>query len=116
MKINLDRAPWHRNGDLVEYVWDSDSDKYDWRPNQPFEATLQLTGTSRGRSAARYTWESLEGAKLEMFMADMFRLVTADPRVIEPGGSVRGEWLIVKRGANYGVTPFLPGDTYPNMG
>lgn len=122
MKISATDVPWDSAGNLVGFPGyghagqpgpEFDGGGHDWKPNRPFEARLHLTGITRGHSAARFTWETNHGIKMDMFMADMLRLVQAEGHVIEAGGIVNGEWIIVKRGANYGVTPFLPGDTPP---
>lgn len=120
MKITLKDVPWDSAGNLVGFTGygvapDTEYDGgYDWKANVPFRARLHLTGTTRGQSAARFAWETDHGIKMEMFMADMARLVQAAAN-IEPDGWVEGEWIIVKRGSNYGVTPVLPGDTLPEL-
>ena len=118
MKITLTDAPWDSAGNLVVYPGcdagdDWNGGGYDWKANGPFTARLHLVGTTRGHSAARFQWSTDHGIRMDMFMADMTRLIQATARTIEPGGFVEGEWIVVKRGANYGVTPFLEGDTYP---
>lgn len=119
MKITLVDAPWDSAGNLVVFpgygvAADTEHDGgYSWKSNVPFNARLHITGTTRGQSAARFTVETNHGIQMQMFMADMLRLVqAADSHTMEPGGWVDGEWIIVKRGSNYGVTPFLEGDTY----
>lgn len=119
MKINLTDAPWDSAGNLVVYPGcepgpNFDGGGYDWKSNHVFKARLHLTGQTRGQSAARFTWETNHGIKMQMFMTDMTRLIlSVDTHAVEPGGWVEGEWIIVKRGANYGVAPFLLGDVPP---
>lgn len=121
MKINTEEVAWDSAGDLVVYPGcepgpDLRGGGYDWRPNTSFDARLHITGVERGHSAARFKLETNHGIKLVMFMADMLRLVqSARTHPIKPDGWVEGEWVIVKRGANYGVTPVLPDDTLPRI-
>lgn len=84
---------------------DSLSKCTDWRPNEPFRARLKLLGTERGRSAAYYKWQAVEDWRVyPMFITDMARLVTLGT-TFEAGGFVDAEWVVVKRGMNYGITP-----------
>lgn len=98
------KAPFStRDGSLLEYAPNgpdhSDRD-IDWRDNEPWKDALQVTTIARGHSAARFVWESADGRKFPMFMIDM--LATAQYG-IGPTGLVSGEWIVVKRGANYGI-------------
>ncbi|MFE2994178.1 hypothetical protein ACFXG4_04090 [Nocardia sp. NPDC059246] len=73
----------------------------EWRPNEPFEASLRIVGTVRGQSAARYIAEDIEtGCQYPMFMTEMLaiiQLATIDR------GVIAGTWIGCKRGANYGI-------------
>jgi len=72
-----------------------------WRPNEPFYATLDLVDMERGRSAARFIWNhGATNTHYPMFMAGMLDLAKTD--VIDHG-EVTGWWIVVKRGANYGI-------------
>lgn len=103
MKYNYDlEAPFDKGG-LRHHA-----DQYDqvvWRRNEPFRARLHLLGTERGRSAAFYRWEDAKtGQVYPMFITDMGRLITLGT-TFEAGGYVDAEWVVVKRGMNYGITP-----------
>lgn len=109
-----DTAPY-RNGNLMDYVDRSAvreqataTDHYaipdEWRDNQPFHATLTLTGVERGRSAARFMWYSLgdnPGHTYPMFMTDACDLLMSDEGIVM--NTATGWWIVVKRGRNYGI-------------
>lgn len=93
------REEWPEVTKLAEYAGFGES-RYDWRPNDPFEATLTLDHLERGRSAARFWFVDEEGTRYPVFgqgLVDMLAQVTLDH------GTVRGRWIAVKRGANYGI-------------
>lgn len=72
----------------------------DWRPNEPFKATLTLNRLERGRSAARFWFRDEEGTEYPMFgqgIVDMLKAGVLDH------GVITGTWIAVKRGANYGI-------------
>lgn len=76
----------------------------DWRPNDPFEATLVLIDYERGRSAARFIWEDpTTQTRYPMFMSGMVDLVKGH-KIIK--GIVTATWIVVKRGQNYGLEAF----------
>ncbi|MET8430082.1 hypothetical protein [Nocardia sp. NPDC004860] len=73
----------------------------EWRPNEPFTASLRIVGTERGRSAARYIAEDIEtGCQYPMFMTEMLAIV--QNHTIDHG-VITGTWIGCKRGANYGI-------------
>lgn len=101
MKRNADmQVPYNDNGDLMHHA----AGDVQWKSNDEFEATLTLTGTERGRSAAIFRWvDSDTGRHYPMFMTDVARLLMLGR--VESGGVARGRWYVVKRGQNYGITP-----------
>lgn len=73
----------------------------DWRPNEPFEATFELIGQSRGRSSALFNWRDVEsGTEYPMFMSSLLDLIQ-NSNLLD--GKVSGWWIAVKKGANYGI-------------
>lgn len=104
-------APYGPNGSLQSYPSDAyvprpDGSGYDrlpvdWRPIEPFVARLQVVGFERGRSAARLIWADEEGRTYPMFMHD----IAATLGVISMlrGRTTPLRWVVVKRGANYGI-------------
>ena len=78
----------------------------EWRDNIPFRATLQITGTWRGRSAARVGLTSTTCSYSMGFAA--FHLAVKSFGVA-PGGAITGEWMFRKQGANYGLYPVVEG-------
>jgi hypothetical protein len=104
-----DKAPYWR-GNLEDYpgygfsrgeVTDPD---HEWRNNEPFQANLTLTGISRGRSAIKFMWRDEEGHSFPMFAIDMAALVMTKEGAA--GGKAGGQWIIMKRGSNYGVARY----------
>lgn len=85
-------------------------DVLEWRDNDEFKATLKLLGTERGRSAAFFRWEVVDGdlpkgTRLPMFITDVGHVLMNG--LAESGGVATGRWFVVKRGQNYGVTPVV---------
>ncbi|MGW7100347.1 hypothetical protein [Streptomyces sp. NPDC054838] len=101
-RTRLAKAPYNRNGDLMDYV-DSYPDRvHEWRPNRPFRAMLELHDGERGMSAARFVWHSTEGGHVyKMFMTDMTDLVKHAPHIYK--GTVDTWWIAQKRGRNFGI-------------
>ena len=76
-----------------------------WRNNDVFEATLQLKGTERGRSAAFFRWQEVGTERtFPMFITDMCHLIYLSPH-FRAGGVIGARWFVAKRGQNYGITP-----------
>lgn len=77
----------------------------EWRPNEPFEATLKIVRLERGHSAARFWFEDENGTEYPMFgqgLVEMLESGTMDH------GVTKGIWIGVKRGANYGIERYEP--------
>jgi hypothetical protein len=118
------KTPWAGHG-LLHSPGDRKSvngeivypDVKEWRDNEPFNVTIKMRGTERGRSAAFFRWEVLdgdlpEGTALPMFITDVGHVLMHG--MAQPGGVVKGEFFVVKRGQNYGITPAQPAeDTAP---
>jgi hypothetical protein len=72
-----------------------------WKENFEFEDTLELTGMSRGRSAANFNLKSItDGKNYNLFMTDTVDLIQNS--TINKG-KITGRWTFCKRGQNYGV-------------
>lgn len=107
-----ERAPFY-NGSLQEYPgygFDDDDEGapasgHVWRDNEPFSATLTLTRIERGRSAMRFMWRDAEtGATYPMFSTDMAGLAMSKDGVTD--GKASGQWIVMKRGQNYGIARY----------
>lgn len=100
----IDQAPFDIHGNLLHHTYakpgDRD-DRVDWRPNDPFEATLALEGANRGRSSAYFVWVGEDGAQYPMFITDMVQLLQRQG--VRKGGKVTTRWHAVKRGNNHGI-------------
>ncbi|THA72460.1 hypothetical protein E6R60_26375 [Streptomyces sp. A0642] len=100
-RTRLAKAPYDRYGGLVSYIVSNASNVHEWRENTPFPEMLLLTGTTRGMSAARFTWSASGGRTFEMFMTDAVDLLTNATNIFK--GSVDTWWIAQKRGKNYGI-------------
>lgn len=72
----------------------------DWRPNEPFKATLTVKMLERGRSAARIWFEDPDGRRYPMFGQS---LIETMQKLVFTNGTAEATWIVVKRGANYGI-------------
>jgi hypothetical protein len=94
----------------VEYP-DAGNPRYglvEWRENTPFNALLKYRSFERGHSAARTVWEDSEGHTYPMFMTDLDSLLKNEYGVVVETSpvSVDGQWIVSKRGQNYGIRLF----------
>lgn len=93
---------------LLEYTYgppgeqlSTGDDIIDWRPNEPFEATLTIRELERGRSAARFWFEDEENKiRYPFFGQTLVDMLSVSEM---KNGKVRGKWIVVKKGANYGI-------------
>lgn len=126
MPNSLTHAPYDHNGNLMEwagysvavgeeftsgYSYDDGKRtelKGQWRDNTVFFATLFYKTWERGRSAVRIIWEDSEGHTFPMFMKDMDTLLSTEGigKSLSGRGVTAGRWIVVKRGANYGISRF----------
>lgn len=78
----------------------------EWRENGEFEAHVLLTGTHRGRSAARITCRNTDnGETYSMGMEAFYEAITNFG--VSPGGHIEGKWTFRKQGSNYGLFPVI---------
>lgn len=77
---------------------------YVWKENFEFEATLEVYGITRGRSAARFRLRNTEAPfeRYEMFMTCVEDLLV-NGEVSK--GRITGRWTFCKRGSNYSLKP-----------
>jgi hypothetical protein len=75
----------------------------DWRDNVVFEDTLKFIGFSRGRSAANADFETSDGKRVTMFLADL-----GDAMKQMFAGCLRGSFTYCKRGMNFGIKMVSP--------
>lgn len=102
-KNSLEHAPYlvDQAGRTRLLEYDPYGPGADWRPNDPFEATLVLVDYERGRSAARFVWHDQQtDTRYPMFMSGMLDLVKNHSL---HKGRVTATWQVVKRGQNYGL-------------
>ncbi|QNJ57663.1 hypothetical protein SEA_KEANU_58 [Streptomyces phage Keanu] len=110
-------TPWSADGSMLLHYPDINlHPNMQWRENSTFKVKLKMLGTERGRSAAYFRWEVQEGdlptgTLLPMFITDVGHVIMQG--LPQPGGRIEGEFFVVKRGQNYGITPLAPADDAP---
>lgn len=78
----------------------------DWRPNDPFTATLTIRELDRGRSAARFWFEDeVNQIRYPFFGQTLVDMLTNS---VMDHGKVTGTWIVVKKGSNYGIELYQP--------
>lgn len=97
--MSVDKAPYSKRG-LMHYPQAWFGETIEWRPNEPFSATIRFTDYGRGRSAAYFNWQDENGQMYPMFISDLADLLTK--RSVVDGEAV-GLWIVRKRGQNYGL-------------
>lgn len=76
--------------------------EYEWRPNKPFTASLEMEGFGRGRSSTVFNWvDPATGTMYPMFVSSLAVLLKSE--VLIHGKTDLIPWIVVKKGANYGV-------------
>jgi hypothetical protein len=77
----------------------------DWRPNEPFHASLQIKHMMSGRSAKYLILgpvnSPLDVRTYPMFVSDLIDV--AQRFGVRKGGIMSGRWMVSGRGANYGL-------------
>ncbi len=80
-----------------------------WVDNYEFDATVELDGIYRGRSAARVKCHDIKtGNVYSLGFAAFFEAITKFG--VTPGpmcASISGKWTFRKQGANYGLYPVV---------
>jgi hypothetical protein len=124
MKIGKYKIPFsHAKGpaSLLEYVSCKEGEVVasnvntwhmpnEWRDNAPFEATIELTGQYRGRSAARVRVVNIKTKETySLALGAFYECVVAFGA--DPGGRIKGTWVFRKQGSNYGLYPYTSDGT-----
>lgn len=88
--------------------WGGHGNPIDWRPNDPFDAVLTVRSLETGRSAVRFWLEDeTTKTKYPMFGHTLVDVLT-ESKSLGLGGRIGGTWIVVKKGANYGVEFHTP--------
>lgn len=100
-KISLEKAPFDSAGNLMHYPesWR----EIEWRPNEPFHATLRVDDMRSGRSAKYLILRhpnSNDEREYPMFVTDLISMLA---QTTVTWGVVSGRWRVRKRGQNYGL-------------
>lgn len=106
------RAPFDQDGNLLHYVYTSaytrapgEASGLDWRPVEPFTATLTIETMHSGRSAKYLEWRDPDGHRYPMFVADLLAMLR---EAVIDHGTLTASWLVRKRGENYGIRLAAP--------
>lgn len=105
-KVGNYKVPISGHGSLEHYAYPSLNASHNagnWRDNDPFEATIRLDSMRSGRSAKYVIWTNVDtGATYPMFVVDLIELTTR-AGIVNGVATVKGPWMVRKRGQNYGL-------------
>jgi hypothetical protein len=99
--------PFDENGSLMPFSmpdWCRPSNvpkAAEWRPREPFPATLTLAGLKRHRKTHMFYWTDPDDRIFPMFPQDLRDLILAGAMIEK--AAVTGRWRGIKRSENYGV-------------
>lgn len=109
-KTKVLRVPYDDKGNLLHYPHGNYGTRPDgtfgyidavWQPNELIRSKiLQFEYMSRGRSAAYAVFKDPEGHTYPMFMSDLGDLLVTH---IIRRGVVQSDWMVAKKGSNYGI-------------
>lgn len=94
----VDRAPYGPDGSLLRVG----TDAHEWRPNEPFRATLTLSTDERASTGNHVVWRDSRGRRYPMFLSDLLTVLaysTVSRKV------TIGWWVVTKRNNHYGICP-----------
>jgi hypothetical protein len=98
MSGNKGKYPVDEDGDMLEYVGYF-KDSITWLDMKPFFATLEYKGFQQGRSSVRFIVQDIKTGVTYSLMRNSFDSFIKQTT----HGLVRSEFIVVKRGANYGL-------------
>lgn len=100
------KIPFDRDGNLLDYVYDCDDKRVDWRENFSFPATLTYEGYRGGRSSMSMVMRDENGRRYPMFW-NYFREFLAGnySPYFATALTVSGNWTFCKRGKNFSIKP-----------
>jgi len=87
-------------GHMIEYIYGGATDTVYWLPMEVFKASLKFINYEQGRSSFRLILEDVDTERRYSLMLNSlseFITKSVDGIVWD------GEWIVVKRGANYGL-------------
>jgi hypothetical protein len=99
--------PWDKDGNIMPFSkpnWMRPAnvpEAAEWRPREPFPATLTLVEVRRHRAAQVFYWRDQDGRLFPMWPLDMRDMILSGA-VIEKA-TVTGQWVGIRRGENYGI-------------
>lgn len=101
-KIKDIEIPYDEKGQMG-YEYNYGYKEVEMKPNIPFKCSMDYQGFSKGRSSVKLHFNGSDGLQYEMFATDFDSLVKEFP-VNKP---LEGEWVFVKRGANFGLVKII---------
>lgn len=99
-KYRDDKTPFITKGSLLDYIYYTNGDLYEWVENKVFTDTLTYIDYGRGRSSVTFYFKGTDDAQYPMFLTDMNSLLH-NKNIVD--SKVSGTWTFAKRGANYGI-------------
>ena len=101
------QIPFDEDGSLMPYSkpdWARPANvpqAAEWRPREPFPATLTLAELKRHRTSHMFYWTDPDGRIFPMFPQDMRDMIKAGAVIQD--ATVKGMWEGIRRAENYGV-------------
>lgn len=98
MSENKGKYPVDVDGDMIEYPdhWNKPAA---WIEMKPFQARLEYKGFQQGRSSVRFILQDVQTGVTYSLMRNSFDTFITKAR----NGILGVEYIVVKRGANYGL-------------
>lgn len=93
-------------GEQLRDGWGANGNTIDWRPNEPFTATIRLHSLERGRSATRFWYVDETNKVMYPFFGDT--VVETLKELDSFKGEITGTWIVVRKGSNYGIELYQP--------
>jgi hypothetical protein len=94
---NKGKYPTDADGNMLEWVGWSTSEII-WKEMKPFTETLSYKNFSQGRSSVRFIVETDGGVQYSLMKSSFDTFINE-----AVNGKVTSEFVVVKRGANYGL-------------
>jgi hypothetical protein len=100
-------TPFYQHDELMSYVFNDQL--ADWRPNEPFEAELELVRSERGRSSVVFVYrDTATNIHYPLFVSSVEAMLRS---CVISNGRVRAVWKVAKRGSNYGLDLYGPAES-----
>lgn len=99
MNTNKGKYPVDSSGDMIDYPDAHYNKPENWFEIKPFTAALEYKGFQQGRSSVRFIVQDCQIGVTYTLMRNSFDTFIKKAS----SGVLRAEYIVVKRGANYGL-------------